>query len=92
MSACATPTLVTHRTVQSLVKAVVGKWGGVDVLVNNAAVFVFGTIEEVSSDDWDRVLGVNVKVPLDSRSCVRGDISNLVLPLFFRAMRSWPSM
>jgi 3-oxoacyl-[acyl-carrier protein] reductase len=46
---------------------VVGKWGGVDVLVNNAAVFVFGTIEEVSSDDWDRVLGVNVKVLLDAR-------------------------
>lgn len=47
--------------VQSLVKVVVDKWGGVDVLVNNAAVFVFGTIEEVSSDDWDRALGVNVK-------------------------------
>ena len=75
MSACATPTLVTHRTVQSLVKAVVDKWGGVDVLVNNAGGGGLGTIEEGSSGDWDRGLGGNVKVPLDSRSCGRGGIS-----------------
>jgi NAD(P)-dependent dehydrogenase (short-subunit alcohol dehydrogenase family) len=48
--------------VESLVRLVVDRWGGIDVLVNNAAVFVFGTIEEVSSDDWDRALSVNVKV------------------------------
>lgn len=49
-------------TVTALVKVVVDKWGTVDVLVNNAAAFVFGTIEEASSDDWDRVLTTNVKV------------------------------
>ena len=34
--------------------------GPVNVLVNNAAAFVFGRIEEVSAEDWARVLGVNV--------------------------------
>ena len=31
------------------------------VLVNNAAQFVFGDVTEVSEEDWDRVLGTNVK-------------------------------
>ena len=31
------------------------------MLVNNAAAFVFGTIDATSSDDWDKVLAVNVK-------------------------------
>jgi NAD(P)-dependent dehydrogenase (short-subunit alcohol dehydrogenase family) len=38
------------------------EWGGIDILVNNAAAFIFGTIEEVSSEDWDKILSVNVKV------------------------------
>jgi len=45
-----------------ILQEVVEKWGTVDVLVNNAAAFVFGTIEEATSEDWDRVLNVNVKV------------------------------
>lgn len=90
-SMCVRNANTAHHTVQSLVKVVVDKWGGVDVLVNNAAVFVFGTIEEVSSDDWDRALGVNVKVRLDS-SCISGDIALIWCYRFFRAMRSWPSM
>jgi NAD(P)-dependent dehydrogenase (short-subunit alcohol dehydrogenase family) len=34
--------------------------GGLDILVNNAAVFVFGTVEAATEADWDRVIGVNV--------------------------------
>ena len=30
------------------------------MLVNDAAVFVFGAIEDVTGDDWQRVMGVNV--------------------------------
>ena len=31
------------------------------MLVNNAAAFVFGTIDETSAESWDKVLSVNVK-------------------------------
>jgi NAD(P)-dependent dehydrogenase (short-subunit alcohol dehydrogenase family) len=34
---------------------------GLDVLVNNAAVFLFGKVEEVTEESWDRVFSVNVK-------------------------------
>ena len=34
--------------------------GGLDILVNNAAAFVFGKVEDITGDDWATVLGVNV--------------------------------
>jgi len=47
--------------VKNWIDSVASKWGKIDILVNNAAVFIFGTVEEASSEDWDRILGVNVK-------------------------------
>jgi len=47
--------------VAAWVAAVVAKYGKIDILVNNAAAFVFGTIEEATNEDWDKVLAVNVK-------------------------------
>ena len=46
--------------VEAMVSAAVEAYGTVDVLVNDAAVFVFGAIEDVTGDDWQRVMGVNV--------------------------------
>ena len=48
--------------VRAAVAQVVATQGGVDVLVCNAAAFVFGTVEAASSADWDRSFNVNVKV------------------------------
>lgn len=47
--------------VEAAVAKAAAAWGGVDVLVNNAAAFVYGDVTTVSSEAWDRVLGVNVK-------------------------------
>jgi 3-oxoacyl-[acyl-carrier protein] reductase len=47
--------------VEAWVGAVAGAWGGVDVLVNNAAVNVLETAATASEADWDRVMGVNLK-------------------------------
>lgn len=38
----------------------VEKFESIDVLVNNAAAFVFGKIEDLTQEDWIKVLGVNV--------------------------------
>ncbi len=45
---------------KAAVAATLDAFGRVDVLVNNAAAFVFGHVEEVTRADWDRVFGVNV--------------------------------
>ena len=34
--------------------------GGIDILINNAAAFVFGTVDQTKNHDWNKVLGVNV--------------------------------
>ena len=39
----------------------IDKFGRIDVLVANAGIRVFGTILEASEEDWDRILGVNLK-------------------------------
>lgn len=43
------------------VKAATTRFGKLDTLVNNAAVVHFTAIEQVSADDIDRVLAINVK-------------------------------
>jgi NAD(P)-dependent dehydrogenase (short-subunit alcohol dehydrogenase family) len=54
------------------VAAVVGAWGGLDVLVNNAAMTQILPIALVEEEDWDRVMAVNVKgAYLFSRAALR---------------------
>lgn len=39
----------------------VGKYGGLDILVQNAGIFPWTLIENIEPDEWDRVLAVNLK-------------------------------
>jgi len=55
-------------SIKEAVSATIAAHGDVDVLVNNAAAFVFGKIEDVTQDDWARVFGVNV---IGYANCVR---------------------
>ncbi|MDD4334676.1 MAG: 3-oxoacyl-[acyl-carrier-protein] reductase [Desulfotomaculaceae bacterium] len=45
----------------ALVKAAVDEFGGVDILVNNAGVTRDNFILRMKDEDWDQVLGVNLK-------------------------------
>lgn len=45
----------------AVVDAAAQRWGGADILVNNAAVQIENTIEDLEPDDWDRLMGVNLK-------------------------------
>lgn len=47
--------------VKAMVEQVLGAFGRIDLLVNNAGIIRRGTIETVSEDDWDRVIAVNLK-------------------------------
>ena len=46
--------------VQEMLQAAVDAYGTVNVLVNDATASVFGAIEDVTREDWQRVMGVNV--------------------------------
>jgi D-sorbitol dehydrogenase (acceptor) len=53
---------VTSRaSIDAMVAAVTAHAGGIDVLVNNAAVFDLAPIVEVTEESWDLLFAVNVK-------------------------------
>lgn len=37
------------------------KWGKLDILINNAGVLSYGAFEEITQEQWDQVLNVNLK-------------------------------
>jgi NAD(P)-dependent dehydrogenase (short-subunit alcohol dehydrogenase family) len=45
------------------VDATVAAFGGLDILVNNAGVMFEKTVEEMSEEDWDGMMTVNLKAP-----------------------------
>lgn len=68
--------------IKSAVERVIEYWGRVDVLVNNAAMMTFKPIIELSEDEWDKLMAVNLKsVFLFSKYCIpqmkRGAIVNI---------------
>jgi NAD(P)-dependent dehydrogenase (short-subunit alcohol dehydrogenase family) len=46
--------------VRDLVAATVGRFGRLDILVNNAGVAIGGSVTDISEEDWNRVLDVNL--------------------------------
>jgi meso-butanediol dehydrogenase / (S,S)-butanediol dehydrogenase / diacetyl reductase len=53
---------VTSSTdAQAMVNMAVHTYGRLDVLFNNAGIWRGGTILDISDDDWDRTMAVNVK-------------------------------
>jgi NAD(P)-dependent dehydrogenase (short-subunit alcohol dehydrogenase family) len=57
---------------EALVKMAVQTYGRLDILFNNAGIWRGGTILDISEDDWDRTMAVNVKgIYLVSRSAVQ---------------------
>ena len=57
-----------RKSAAAMAEATVKAYGGVNVLVNNAAAFVFGKVEDVTDEQWAKVFGVNV---IGYANCVR---------------------
>ncbi|QSA99184.1 pteridine reductase [Methylococcus sp. EFPC2] len=55
--------LVNIASLPALVEAAVGRWGGLDALVNNASSFFPTPLGTVSETQWDELLGSNLKAP-----------------------------
>ena len=78
--------VTSPASVQQAAAACRTRFGGLDTLVNSAGVIHFGTLEETTEADWDRVIDIDLKgvflccraaAPLLRRSGRRGRIVNI---------------
>lgn len=47
--------------VRAAVQSVVDRWGGLDIVVNDAATMTFQPVVDLEEEAWDRVLAVNLR-------------------------------
>jgi len=47
--------------VRAAIDATITKWGRLDVIVNDAAMMTFSPLLDLPEDDWDKVMGVNLR-------------------------------
>ncbi|MBD3881490.1 SDR family oxidoreductase [Phormidium tenue FACHB-886] len=74
MEAIAMPLDITNdQQVETTIQKIVEQYGHIDGLINNAGTDVTLSIEELSIEDWDRVMQVNLRAPFV--------LSKLVLPI-----------
>jgi NAD(P)-dependent dehydrogenase (short-subunit alcohol dehydrogenase family) len=92
-----------YSDVQALIQETTRRFGRVDVLLNNAAIYVTqqlwkGPVEELPLDEWDRVMEVNLKgVFLCSKAVIpimkqqgSGKIINIASGTFFSGSGNMP--
>jgi 3-oxoacyl-[acyl-carrier protein] reductase len=91
--------------VQGLIQETAKRFGRVDVLLNNAAIYVTqklwkGPVEELALEEWDRVIEVNLKgVFLCSKAVIpvmkqqkSGKIINIASGTFFSGSGNMPAL
>lgn len=49
--------------VAAMVRAIAARWSRLDIVVNNAAIGIYGPLAEFSTEDWDRTMAVNARGP-----------------------------
>ncbi len=47
--------------ISQAVNDVVRKYGGIDILVSNAGIQLYGDVVTTAEEDWDRLMGINLK-------------------------------
>jgi pteridine reductase len=56
--------LTSNEAVEGLIPQVLRETGRLDVLINNASTFYPTPIDEITFDDWDSLMGTNLKAPM----------------------------
>jgi NAD(P)-dependent dehydrogenase (short-subunit alcohol dehydrogenase family) len=47
--------------IRDVVERTIARWGRIDILFNNAGVVLVKPLEETTEEDWDRLMGINLK-------------------------------
>lgn len=50
-----------EQSVEAAVKSVLGHYGRIDILLNNAGIAIGGSVENMSTEQWDKSMDINVK-------------------------------
>ena len=59
------------KDVKNLINSTVDLYGKIDILVNNAGIHIPGNSEELSIENWDKVVGVNLRGQfITSKYCI----------------------
>jgi NAD(P)-dependent dehydrogenase (short-subunit alcohol dehydrogenase family) len=62
LQAEAIPTDVADiNSIENLARAVMDQFGSIDVLVNNAGVIVRKPVQDISQEDWDHIMDINLR-------------------------------
>lgn len=85
--------------VQAMAEAAQEHFGGVDILVNNAAVALNGVVDEIEEDRWNAVIDLNLSgVWRGMKACVPlmrarggGAVVNMSSVQGLRAFKGWPA-
>jgi 3-oxoacyl-[acyl-carrier protein] reductase len=62
----------SYGQAEAAVSLAVSKFGRLDIIVQNAGIYPWQLIEDTSSDDWDRVLGVNLRGSFNAAKAALG--------------------
>jgi 3-oxoacyl-[acyl-carrier protein] reductase len=87
-----------QSSVRAMAEEVVEGFGGVDILVNNAAIYPRRAWTEIEEEEWDRVMAVNLKgyflcaraVYPHMKERGGGSIVNVASITFFIGWTTWP--
>ncbi|HKS13618.1 MAG TPA: SDR family oxidoreductase [Pseudomonas sp.] len=82
--------------IDTLVTEAGKRWGGIDVLVNNAGLYPSSFLLDLEADDWDRVMDVNVRAPFllsraVARQMIAGGIKGTIINVSSGASRKMRS-
>jgi NAD(P)-dependent dehydrogenase (short-subunit alcohol dehydrogenase family) len=83
------------RQVAAMFRAVEKRFGGLDLLVNNAGVFFPVKWDKLSGEDWDKVLGLNLKgaffcAQTAARVMQRQGHGRIVIISSLGGLQAWP--
>jgi NAD(P)-dependent dehydrogenase (short-subunit alcohol dehydrogenase family) len=88
--------LLDGEGIEDAVRAVLAEHGHIDVLVNNAGTDVTAPAEELTIEQWDRIIGVNLRAPFIASRAVLGSMAergrgHIVNVTSTAAKRAWPN-
>lgn len=86
--------VTNYPAIQAAMKAVVDEFGRLDILINNAGINVTESVDNLSVDDWNRILAVNLSGPfLTSKAAFpimrHQKTGNIVNVVSTAAKRAW---